>query len=206
MSGSPLSTRYALSSAALPLQTSRTGWTAPARDDPGVTDITHPRRMALDLVLERPFEDVDPRSRRLLYLPRARAAAEVLRRVHRGLPEGCGRDDGNNSHRDDTSREHPGAHPGLCRPHARQGRYTVTDAAAPTHTDVSVIARDLTCTAQRGYRPQRARQSASQVHRYLRQALTAVLTESLGRPRPGAARPAYPGWDAGAAPRSFRHK
>jgi hypothetical protein len=59
MTGFPFSTTYVASSAALPLPTFRTPIDRSGRDGQGVTGMVRPHRLALDLVLQRCFEDVD---------------------------------------------------------------------------------------------------------------------------------------------------
>jgi len=52
MTGFPFSTTSVASSAALPLPTFRTPWTAPGRHGQGVTGIVRHRRLTLDLILQ----------------------------------------------------------------------------------------------------------------------------------------------------------
>ncbi len=57
--GFPFSTTYVASSAALPLPTFFTAWIASAGDAQGIARLDRRRRLALDLILQRPLEDVD---------------------------------------------------------------------------------------------------------------------------------------------------
>jgi hypothetical protein len=68
----PLSTAYVASSDAWPRPAFRTAWTTPAGDGQGVTGAARPRRLALDLVLQRPFDDVDDLFTRMGVLDRCR--------------------------------------------------------------------------------------------------------------------------------------
>src|SRR5262245_52725412 len=85
-SGFPFSTTYVASSAALPVPTFLTAWIAPAgtvRASPGVE---RPRRLAFDLILQRPFKDVDDLFARMCVLDHRRFGADVDPRLNHLAP------------------------------------------------------------------------------------------------------------------------